>query len=575
MTDIASLGYEVDTSQVVKGDAALDKLTASTLQADRASKQLSANNKAAAVNTAAMARQAANLNFQSRGAAGGFRNLGLQLNQVAQVGGMTGNWMQAIAVQLPDILLGFGSFGIAAGIAAGAMIPFISTLADGSNETMGFDDAMDGLSQTANSVERNLDILRMSTEELVRTYGAGAETVRIFAERQARLNAAQAQRRLLDLVPTINEIAAQYGRASVVVDEFGESLDTSGNLRRLQEDLGVTTAQAVALYTAFSGIDEASNFEGTQAALENVFQTLEAAGVEATKLPLELQSALLEVTSLNIEAERLVVLMRDAAAEAANISTGVPLYDQNIGSLLPPQDREDPRRSRGGRRDPYEQNLNRLVQSLQTERETLENWYAESELLLQDHRARKLLGEQEHKEAMLALETEYASRHRQLADRTAQHEVNAKQAAVNAITGLLTALSTESKSAAIALIAINKGLSIAQAVQNTAVGITRAFAELGPIKGAIAAKTIAAMGKIQIAAIAATGLVQASNVGGGASTASASGGTLSATGPVEPEQSQTVTIDMNGAPKWLKEMYSDMFGYIQGEIKDGRRIVFT
>ncbi|MFC3180450.1 hypothetical protein [Cypionkella sinensis] len=68
-------------------------------------------------------------------AGGGLRSLGLQLNQVAQVGGMTGNWLAALAVQLPDILLAFGTLGVFAGIAAGAMIPLISTLVSSKTST--------------------------------------------------------------------------------------------------------------------------------------------------------------------------------------------------------------------------------------------------------------------------------------------------------------------------------------------------------------------------------------------------------------------------------------------------------
>ena len=58
-------------------------------------------------------------------AGGGMRMLGQQLSQVAQQGAVTGNYLGALAVQLPDIALGFGSVAIAASIVATIAIPAI------------------------------------------------------------------------------------------------------------------------------------------------------------------------------------------------------------------------------------------------------------------------------------------------------------------------------------------------------------------------------------------------------------------------------------------------------------------
>lgn len=80
---------------------------------------------------------------------------------------------------------------------------------------------------------------------------------------------------------------------------------------------------------------------------------------------------------------------------------------------------------------------------------------------------------------------------------------------------LLQSIAGKSRLAAIAVIAINKSLAIAQVIQSTAVAVMRAFADLGPIGGAAAAPGIKALGAIQIGLIAATGLIQASQVGGG------------------------------------------------------------
>jgi hypothetical protein len=84
---------------------------------------------------------------------------------------------------------------------------------------------------------------------------------------------------------------------------------------------------------------------------------------------------------------------------------------------------------------------------------------------------------------------------------------------------LLTTFAGKSKEAAIAVIAINKGLAIAQTIQSTSVAMMRAVAELGPIAGPPVAASMKAMGAIQVGIIAATGLFQAANVGSGGAAA--------------------------------------------------------
>ncbi len=58
-------------------------------------------------------------------AGGGVRMLGQQLSQVAQQGAVTGNYLGALAVQLPDMALGFGSVAVAASIVATVAMPLL------------------------------------------------------------------------------------------------------------------------------------------------------------------------------------------------------------------------------------------------------------------------------------------------------------------------------------------------------------------------------------------------------------------------------------------------------------------
>ncbi|WP_339892191.1 hypothetical protein [uncultured Alteromonas sp.] len=57
------------------------------------------------------------------------RQASMQLSQVAQQGSVTGNYLQALAIQLPDLALGFGTIGIIAGALAGSLaIPLYNAI---------------------------------------------------------------------------------------------------------------------------------------------------------------------------------------------------------------------------------------------------------------------------------------------------------------------------------------------------------------------------------------------------------------------------------------------------------------
>lgn len=71
------------------------------------------------------------------------RQTSLQLSQVAQQGAATGNFMQALAIQIPDLLLPFGTLAIVVGAVAGAFAgPLINAI---KGSTVAIDDFVDGV----------------------------------------------------------------------------------------------------------------------------------------------------------------------------------------------------------------------------------------------------------------------------------------------------------------------------------------------------------------------------------------------------------------------------------------------
>jgi len=147
---------------------------------------------------------------------------------------------------------------------------------------------------------------------------------------------------------------------------------------------------------------------------------------------------------------------------------------------------------------------------------------------LQQALEQRLLTQQEYNELFQEAEFQHANAMAQIKQKETQMVTSAQTAMYSELGNLLGMFATKSKAAAIAQIAINKALSIASIIQNTAMAQVRALAELGPILGPPAAAKIAAFGKIQAGLVAATGFAQAAGAGGSGGGASAAGAVASA-----------------------------------------------
>lgn len=117
MTDFATLVLSADSRGLVEGERALDRLASTAEKTeDRTGKALESVGKASK-----------EVGKQSTYSSQALRMQAMQLSQVAQQASATGNIMQAIAIQLPDLALIFGPIGIAAGAAAGAVLSYFSS----------------------------------------------------------------------------------------------------------------------------------------------------------------------------------------------------------------------------------------------------------------------------------------------------------------------------------------------------------------------------------------------------------------------------------------------------------------
>lgn len=123
MADFATLVLAADSSGLVAGEQALNRLAFTAERTENtAGRSLASVGKAAEQ----VGKQSAFANQNSR-------MMAMQLSQVAQQASATGNVLQAIAIQLPDLALGFGPIGIAAGAAAGAVLAYFASYEGGND----------------------------------------------------------------------------------------------------------------------------------------------------------------------------------------------------------------------------------------------------------------------------------------------------------------------------------------------------------------------------------------------------------------------------------------------------------
>jgi hypothetical protein len=111
--------------------------------------------------------------------ASGSRNVALQLSQVGQQTIATGNFMQSLAIQLPDLALGFGTVGIAAGVVAGVALPLVANaLFDTEDKGKALKDQLKELDAATKSYQGAVERLRSPLTDLREEFGQNTDAAR-------------------------------------------------------------------------------------------------------------------------------------------------------------------------------------------------------------------------------------------------------------------------------------------------------------------------------------------------------------------------------------------------------------
>lgn len=275
-------------------------------------------------------------------AAGRFdmRGMSMQLSQVAQQGSATGNYLQALAIQLPDIGLAFGTVGIAAGVAAGALLPLAANLLRTGDDAEDAEDGVDRFTSALDRFQGYADRARSSTRDLREEYGRFAEVIRRDAMLLARSTASQAINnvnsgtftgafqeinRILDAMDGVTANLREQEAAGVATTEQLQLMREV--LQGYQDDaydaahsLGLSVGEARRLQPLLDRLSGAEGMEGFADAATEVIEEIDGIYEGASILPPKIHEFLEGLISA-----------RDAAASAATVMDDIARTDITSG----------------------------------------------------------------------------------------------------------------------------------------------------------------------------------------------------------------------------------------------------
>ena len=386
--------------------------------------------------------------------------------------------------------------------------------------------------------------------------------------------------------------AMQSARDAVaaLVEELGNVPDSADMAMRfggiaaqnMAREMGLTTAQVVALGDALEAASQATTLDAQSAALAKINAILAQSKVAFSELTgdaIKAESAMRELANSAPSANWMsaaisgVFSLGDAIrariTEARTLAAAFTPGTYTEGGMDAAKGRVQPGGGvaiatrpediaggsdggGGGAADPYAANLERLITSLQTERDTVDEWYQESIAVLNDRRAMELLGAKEHADALLMIEEELQRRKAAVRDDDLSHY----ESFFGSMAGAL-------QSGGSKMLAISKGFALAEAAVSIWRGAAKALELPFPA-------SLAAWGQVIATGAKALSGIKSASFGGGGGGGGASGPTNATSARAEPEK--TTRIELMGED-WLVSLAETMMDQIYTASGKGRVII--
>ncbi|MDD9731205.1 hypothetical protein PVW46_14915 [Mameliella sp. AT18] len=278
-----------------------------------------------------------------------------QLNQVAQQGAVTGNYMGALSIQSADMLSVFGLWGVIAGGVVAVMGPLAMSLFDTSAAGKEAQKSVDVFLDTLSEVQGYTDTAKTSIKDLRREFGDFAREVQ-----QASALAAQATVSLAfsefddaakgirsdldDVVRAIGDVArankqlldAQDLAAAGIlgerqVTEAREALELlEDRATKMLTALGLSAAEATRLDAAFDDLAKANSLAEVAEAASAAVMLLRGMYDESERIPDEVARIIQNLNSMVKAASAGAVAMGDTKEETGDAADEASRLAANI-----------------------------------------------------------------------------------------------------------------------------------------------------------------------------------------------------------------------------------------------------
>lgn len=315
--DLAALGFSIDSKGAVRAASNLDRMTSAAARAEDAVEDLGAASRKAGKPLADAASGMKAVGASGVSSTNGLRMAALQLGQVAQQGGVTGNYMQALSIQLPDLLLGFGTFGALAGVAAGALIPFMSNLGGSADEAERAKEATDNLAKSVADYISAAQEGQRTTADLAEEFGRYATEVQVTLQRLAELNFANTLddvREVSDaLADTFSEVYGHLDKIETFESRGSAPTALYKRLERLAETTGVATEDVIRLRDEFDALGSARGAEDLRVASQALSSELLEIYGSVEDIPPALRDVATAASNAEVDASRLLATSEDVA----------------------------------------------------------------------------------------------------------------------------------------------------------------------------------------------------------------------------------------------------------------------
>lgn len=450
----------------------------------------------AAKSTNSLAKSNSQLGRSTKRVIPDLRQTSMQLSQVAQQASVTGNFMQALAIQLPDLALGLGPVGILLGAVAGGLLSYVVAANDASEET---DTLIDRIGD-----------LELAFEDLT-----SAQRASLLLERESRVADLQQQYSDLSRQLRIAQSDLNAYNRSLVESRFQGQFTTEqgdefrrnvvllqGELDTLNSEIEKTTDRYDELAFGFEDGTEAARKQ--QDAIQDLISSLR---VQADTIGLTArETALYEAARLNAT---------DADIKSINASFDrIEAYKReqeelkNLRELTKITAADDPLLGQVAAQDRGQQIIDQLRREAEAtkrgldERFAIEEEFNERVMSLRDGlRTGVIENEEELNDLIVRARTE---RNEQLADverRSLELLTQSQEQALGALGSAFGNFSEIARQGGEDSFSEYKAFASAEAAIAASLAAIRALAEGGPFLGPILAGSIAALAAVQIANI--------------------------------------------------------------------------